>query len=155
FGAADIRFISPDYLRTMGMRVISGRSFREATAAGQNNGILINEALARRDFAGISPIGETVLLGPTGHALTLEIVGVLSDVRQFGLDKEATPQYFVDIRQVPLDPAYRMPPLFPVGVYYVVRTSGDPLKAMDSVRAVVRQMDHGAALDHVATMEQI
>jgi predicted permease len=154
-GGGDIRFVSPDYLKTMGMRIVSGRGFREAAAAGLDNGVLINEALARRDFAGINPIGETLLLGPAGHRLTLQIIGVVSDVRQFGLDREGTPQYFLDIRRVPLDPAYRMPPLFPVGVYYTLRTSGEPVAALDSVRSVIHQTDPGAVLDHVATMEQI
>jgi putative ABC transport system permease protein len=116
---------------------------------------LINETLARRDFAGQSPVGEPILIGPDGHRLTLQIVGVVSDVRQFGLDREPNAQAFMDARQVPTDPAFRMPPLFPVGVYYTARTSGDPLTALDNIRTVVRQVDPGAALDHVATMEQI
>jgi putative ABC transport system permease protein len=116
---------------------------------------LINETLARRDFAGRNPLGEPILFGPDGHRLTLEIVGVVSDVRQYGLDRVPNAQAFMDVREVPTDPAFRMPPLFPVGVYYMARTSGDPLTVLDHIRTVVRQTDAGAVLDHVATMERI
>ena len=154
-GGADIRFVSRDYLTTMGVRLVSGRGLREAATAGQPGGVLINETLARRDFAETNPLGEPILLGPDGHRLTLQIVGVVSDVRQFGLDREPNAQAFMDVRQVPTDPVFRMPPLFPVGVYYTARTAGDPLAILENIRTVVRQLDAGAVLDHVATMEQI
>jgi putative ABC transport system permease protein len=87
--------------------------------------------------------------------MPLEIVGVAGNVRQFGLDRPPEPQYFMDIRQVPTDPAFRAPPLFPVGVYYIVRTAADTGAVMSGIRAVARQLDPHATLTDVATMEQI
>ena len=82
-------------------------------------------------------------------------MGVAGNVRQFGLDRIPDAQYFIDIRQVPIDPVYRMPPLLPVGAYYTLRTTGDVSQAVNAVRTVVRHLDPNATLDHVATMEEI
>ena len=151
----DVRFVSRDYLKTMGIRVLSGRGFTDEDGAGRPGVALINDALARSAFAGENPIGQTMLFGPAGHRMPLEIVGVVGNVRQFGLDRAPEPQYFMDIRQVPTDPAFRAPPLFPVGVYYTVRTTA-PVGIMTAdVRAIARQLDPSATLNDVATMEQI
>jgi predicted permease len=151
----DVRFVSRDYLKTMGIPIASGRGFTEADGAGRPGVVLINDALARRAFAGGNPVGQTMLFGPVGHRLPLEIVGVVGNVRQFGLDRAPEPQYFMDIRQVPTEAAFRPPPLFPVGVYYVVRAWSDTGALLVSIRGIVRQLDPHATLGDVATMEQI
>jgi putative ABC transport system permease protein len=78
------------------------------------------------------------------------IVGVVSDVRQFGLDRAPEPQFFVDLRQWSAGL-----PLFPTGAYYVVKTRGNPDAAVPEVRALVRAIDGDAALFNVARMETI
>src|SRR5205823_2745182 len=120
---------------------------------GRRGVVVINDALARRSFAGSTPVGQIILFGPQGHRVPLEIVGVAGNVRQFGLDRAPEPQYFMDIRQVPTDPAFRAPPLFPVGVYYTVRTASDTAGIVTTVRAIARQLDPHATLTDVATME--
>ena len=135
--------------------VLAGRGLDEQDAAGRPPVILINDTLARRNFRGVDPLGQTIVLGPADHRIAYEIVGVVGDVRQFGFDRPAGSQYFIDMRQVPTDPAFRMPPLFPVGAYYVVRTAGDAGPALSKVREAVRQIDAAAPIDRVATLEQI
>src|SRR5262249_55314793 len=148
-------FVSRDYVPALGIRVVTGRSFTPEDGAGRPGVVLINEVLARRSFSGGSPLGETVLFGPPGHRIPLEIVGVVGDVRQFGLDRAPQPQYFLDIRQVPTDPVFRAPPLFPVGVYYSIRTSAEMAGVVAAVRAAAREFDAHASIDAVATMDQI
>jgi putative ABC transport system permease protein len=152
--APDVRFVSTDYLTTLGARIVSGRTFRETDREGQTRVVIINEALARREFAGKDPIGQIVFLG-TQRSVPLEIVGVVSSIRQQGLDRAPRPQYFIDFRQVPTDGAFRAPPLFPLGAYYSVRTSADMAALVGQIRSVVRQMDSQATVDNVATMEEI
>jgi predicted permease len=153
--APDIRFVSRDYLKTMGIPVVSGRAFTEDDGVGRPGVLLINEALARRSFPGENPIGQVVLFGPSDHRMMLDIVGIVGNVRQFGLDRAPEPQYFIDMRQVPTDPAFRAPPLFPVGVYYTVRTAADTGTVIGGIRTIARQLDAHATLGDVATMEQI
>ena len=152
---ADVRFVSRDYLKTMGIPIVAGRGLTEADGEGRPGVVVINDALARRSFAGGSPLGQIILFGPPGHRVPLEIVGVAGNVRQFGLDRAPEPQYFMDIRQVPTDPAFRAPPLFPVGAYYSVRTPADAGAVVAAARAIARQLDPHATLADVATMEQI
>ena len=153
--APDVRFVSRDYLKTMGIPVVSGRAFTEDDGAGRPGVLLINEALARRSFPGENAVGQVALFGPSGHRMTLEIVGIVGNVRQFGLDRAPEPQYFMDMRQVPTDPAFRAPPLFPVGAYYTVRSAMDTGAVIGGIRTIARQLDAHATLGDVATMEQI
>ena len=148
-GVADIRLVSRDYVTAMGIRVRSGRGFVESDDAGAPRVMLINEALARRDFANRNPIGETVFINYFPEPW--QIVGVIADVRQFGLSVEPTPQFFVDMRQWSDIDAL----VFPVGAYYAVRTSRDPESLVPGVRAIVQQMDAQASLYYVAPMEQV
>ncbi len=148
-GTADIRLVSRDYLATMGIPLLSGRGFAESDGAGRPRVMLINEALARRDFANRDPIGETVFINYFPDPW--QIVGVIADVRQFGLAIEPQPQFFVDLRQwTDVDVL-----VFPAGAYYAVRAAGGIESIIPSVRAIVQQMDPQASLFYVAPMEQV
>jgi len=151
----DVRFVSHDYLKTLGVPVVAGRGLTDQDGSGALPVVFVNESLARRDLRGTDPIGQMIVLGPPGHRIPYTIAGVVGDVRQFGLDRPPQSQYFIDMRQVPTDPAFRMPPLLPVGAYYLVRTSQDPMAILPDVRGAVVQLSPGATLDHVETMERI
>jgi hypothetical protein len=139
----------------MGIRVLRGRGFGMADEPGRSPVILINAALARRDFGSDDPLGTLVRLGTPPRATTFEIVGVVDDVRQRGLDRAPQPQAFIDYRQI-TPGGWVPPPLFPVGAYYSVRSSKAPTSiVVQRIRAAVRQLDSGATIDNVATMEQI
>ncbi len=152
--APDIRLVSRDYLPAIGARILAGRNFTEADGAGRPGVVIVNEAFVRREFAGENPVGQFVFFGPQ-RQMPLEIIGVVSDIRQFGPDRAPEPQYFMDIRQIPTDPAFRAPPLFPVGAYYAVRSPSERAALVSEIRTIVRQLDPHATLDNVATMEQI
>jgi predicted permease len=146
---ADIRLVSRDYLETMGIPLLSGRSFAESDGPGRPRVMLINEALARRDFPNRSPIGETVFINYFPQPW--QIVGVIADVRQFGLALEPQPQFFIDLRQWTDVDAL----VFPAGAYYAVRAAGGADSIVRSARAIVQQMDAQASLFYVAPMEQL
>jgi putative ABC transport system permease protein len=151
----DVRFVSRDYLKTLGVPVLAGRGLSEQDGSGGSPVIVVNESLARRDLRGVNPIGQMIVLGPPARRVAFEIVGVAGDVRQFALDRPAGSQYFIDTRQVPTDPAVRMPPLLPVGPYFLIRTANDPVTMAANIRDIAAQLSPGATLDHVATMDQI
>ena len=152
-GEGDVRFVSRDYLATMGIRVVAGRGFTDDDGPGRAAVVVINEAMARRDFANESPLGQTVFFGRQ-HETPLTIVGVVANVRQQGLDLAPQAQYFLDYRQLTIGES-NDPPLFPAGPYYSIRSPMDPGVILDRVRAAVRQLDSQATVDNVATMEQI
>jgi putative ABC transport system permease protein len=141
--------ISRDYLQVMGVRVVIGRGFLDIDGEGRPRVLLINQALARRDFTGQDPIGQLVYVGR--DTVPWQIVGVVDDVRQFGLDQDAQPQFFIDVRQWPSTAGV----LFPIGAYYAIRTSGDPMAAVPQIRGAIREIDPQAALFNTAPMEEL
>ncbi len=145
----DIRLVSRDYLKTMGVRVIDGRGFGDGDGPGRPRVLLVNETLAHRDFAGEEPVGQSVYLG--SDAEPWQIAGIVDDVREFGLDRPPEPQIFIDFRQAS---ALGLPP-FPLGPYFVVRTSGHPATLVADVRRLVRDLDAQARALNVAPMDRI
>jgi putative ABC transport system permease protein len=147
-GGPDARLVSRDYLTVMGVRIVAGRGFGDDDRDGRPRVLLINETLARRDFADVNPIGLPVFIGRDVTAWT--IAGIVADLRQFRLDRDPEPQFFVDLRQWPVSPL-----TLPVGAYYSVRTEGDPAAVVAGVRGLVRSIDANATLVNVASMDQI
>jgi putative ABC transport system permease protein len=144
----ETRYVSRDYLRAMGVRLVDGRWFTEQDRPGSAKAVLINRALARRFLPQRNPIGAVVSLAGEPW----EIVGVVEDVRQGPLDTEPNPQWFVDFRQLP---AKAPVVLVSGGVFFTVRTSGDPLPLVSTIRGVIQQIDPRVALDSVYTMDQL
>jgi ABC-type antimicrobial peptide transport system permease subunit len=72
--------VSPGYFDVLGIPLIAGRMYQP----GDGDVILINEEMARQYFAGVNPIGRTVVMGPTK---TWEIIGVVRNAYLSGLDR--------------------------------------------------------------------
>jgi putative ABC transport system permease protein len=147
-GGPDARFVSRDYLRVFGIRVLAGRGFTENDKEGHPRVLLVNQALVNREFAGENPIGRTVFVGR--DIAPWEVVGVVEDVRQFGLDRDPEPQFFAELRQWS-----GTGPLFPVGAYYAVRTTAEPEAFIANVRGIIRGLDDEAALFNIAPMNEL
>ncbi|HSL20612.1 MAG TPA: ABC transporter permease [Vicinamibacterales bacterium] len=147
-GSADARLVSRDYFATMGIRVVAGRAFGPDDAPGRPRALVINEALTRHEFQDGDPVGRIAYVGR--DPVPWQIVGVVANVRQFALDREPEPQFFIDVRQW-AGPGL----LFPVGAYYVARTDGDPETMVPALRAAVRTLDRQAALFNVVRMDAL
>jgi putative ABC transport system permease protein len=90
---------TPGYLRASGTRLIGGRDFTDADATDSERVTIVNESLARELWPGQNPIGRDVILEPDRP---YRVIGLIADVRQFGLDQRLYPQYFVPFRQSPV-----------------------------------------------------
>jgi ABC-type antimicrobial peptide transport system permease subunit len=129
----------------MGVPIVGGRGFGEDDRAGGPQVMLINRTLARSAFFSGNPIGTQVY--SLGRA-PWEIVGIVEDVRQFGLDREPAPQIFIDARQAPVLAGDR-------STYFAIRTDIKLASVAPRIPGIVRRLDSHATLDNVATMEQI
>lgn len=89
------RGATPDYFATMGIEVLRGRNVRDTDTADAAPVLVINQAMARRDWPEMDPVGQRLLIG----AREFRIVGVVSDVRNFGLDREETPVFYRPLTQ--------------------------------------------------------
>ena len=112
---ADIRVSTPDYFRAMRIPLLKGRTFNESDVGSSLNIAIVNDALARTVFPGQDPIGKQLTnFGPDN--LTLQIIGVVGNVRHVGLDEDPHseiyqllgqaqwPSMFVAIRSATSDP---------------------------------------------------
>ena len=104
--ADDLRGVSTDYFRVMGIEVVGGRSFQSTDKAGSPRVVVINRAMARQHFPDGDPIGKFAYLARSTDPW--QVVGVIEDVRQLGPREVAKPQAFVDSRQWPgMAPGFR------------------------------------------------
>jgi putative ABC transport system permease protein len=133
--------ISPDYFHTLGMQLLAGRAFTEQDDDKAPPVVIINETLARRYFNGEDPIGKQIL--PPDP---LTIVGVVSDVKRFGLDAETLPEIYCPYSQTATGPG---------GIWLVARTAGDPLDYVAAVRRQIYALEVKEPISRVMTMEQL
>ena len=133
--------VTHDYFRTMGIRPIKGRLFTESDNEKAPRVVVIAEALARRYWPDEDPIGKRIGPAPDNWS---EIVGVVSDVKHFGLDVSARPSMYLPASQSPSR-----------GMTLVVKTNGEPSGLIGAVRSEFRSLDHNLALNNIKPMDQI
>jgi macrolide transport system ATP-binding/permease protein len=91
------RDVSANYLRTLQARLIRGRTITEADDATKPQVVVINQALAKKYFPGEDPIGKKIGNGKLDPKSIREIVGVVADVREGGLDQDLWPAEYESI----------------------------------------------------------
>jgi putative ABC transport system permease protein len=134
-------YVSPDYFDVLGMTLLSGRLLNEQDREGAPRVVVISDAAARRHWSGQNPVGQSFHLGRPDSPL-LEIVGVVSDIRQYGVRYRPYPAAFVPYAQAP------------AGDYHLMlKTERDPLSTTVALRAIVRDMDPGMAIGGIQTLE--
>jgi putative ABC transport system permease protein len=129
--------ITPDYFRTMGIRLRSGRFFTDADAEHATPVTIINEAMANRYWPGEDPLGRRIQIhsdSPT-ESETLEIVGVVDNVRQMALNADGRPEFYMPYAQYP----WRQ-------CFLLVRSEAEPLELVSALRRQIREIDRGIAL---------
>ena len=131
----DFRAATPDYFRVMGIDLAAGRDFTTNDKADAPPVAVINETLARRYFGKENPIGKRIGLSrPTDWR---EIVGVVHDVRNYGLASEVKPECYV--------PYLQNGPDYLAGsaswMVMVVRTESDPLGYVAAIKAALQKID--------------
>jgi putative ABC transport system permease protein len=143
------RVVSSDYFSTLGIRVVRGRVFTDRDDRAALPVVVINETAARRYWPNEDPIGRRISLGePTRW---MEIVGIVGDIRQMGLNIEPEPEAFIPMRQVftPLGDGLQRT------LTLMIRTTGDPLAMAPAIRTVVTAVDPQQPLGLVRTMDQM
>lgn len=138
--------VSPGYFQTMGIPVVRGREFTRQDAVENPTAILINEAMARREFADRDPIGLRFSFGPDeqGEPNWATIAGVVANVRQYRADQDPVPM------------AYGVHTGSPqASQNVVVRTTGDPMAVAASFRAAVQAIDTALPVSQPRTLDAV
>lgn len=102
---AEYRAVSPDYFATLHIRMLGGRDFYPSDDSAAAPVAIINETLAHQWWPGKSPVGRYVNAGKElGEQLSdvpRQVIGVVSDVHETGLERAAPPMIFVPVKQLP------------------------------------------------------
>jgi putative ABC transport system permease protein len=126
--------ISPDYFRTLGMRVVRGRDFVTADNASAPRVVAINESLARRFFEDRDPIGRRLTIGLNASRRNLEIVAVVSDAKYQRLQEEPRSVAYLPWPQLGEVVAG-------ANLHAEVRTAGPVATMAQQIRGEVRTLD--------------
>ena len=137
------RQVSSDYLRAMGIPLVRGRTFDSRDTAQAPRVVMINESLARRYWPGENPVGKRLGNGGPDGTGWREIIGVVGNVKHFGLESEEPPAMYLPMTQEPS-----------LGMTLVARAKGDPDSIIPSLRQAVWSLDRDLAPAGIGTMEQ-
>jgi putative ABC transport system permease protein len=110
---------------------------------------VINETAARLYWSADDPIGKTIRYYPQETNLSIQIVGIVGDVRSIGASEPAPPAVYVPLAQAP------RPPYEGRAMTFIVRTPGSPTSITASARAAVASIDAGLPLANVRPMSEI
>src|ERR1700674_1818379 len=145
---ANVRVVGPEYFSTMSIPLRAGRLFSEREMAEEKHVAIINQAFADKYLNGVNPLGQQAViymksLAESGNQPS-EIIGVVGDVRQMGLDVAAEPTVY-----------WPMPELVYSGMTILVRTSSDPLSVVSAIHTELQQLDREQPMASIATMDQL
>jgi predicted permease len=151
---AQLRAVSPGYLSVAHVPLKAGREFTPEDTRKTTLVAMVNETLARTLWPGQDPIGKRFNCcepGPKGRLDPVwhVVVGVVSDVRAWGLDQNIRPEFYIPVAQMPpaaWDWIGRTMDL-------VVRTQGAPLPASE-LQSAVTAVDAGVPIYSVSTMQE-
>lgn len=138
----DFRPVTPGYFQTLGLSLLQGRSFAETDRDGAPKVAVINQTLAERFWPDGNPLGQHL---HTGDEESLEIVGVVSDMKYRFLTEEPRLHFYIPLAQSS----------FVSRTALHVRTAPevDPLTVLPSVRAAVTELDPDVPLDAARTLK--
>ena len=143
----NFRSVSPDYFRTMSIPVLHGRAFAESDDANSPARVMVNQALAQRDFPNEEVVGKRVTFGNTGpnnEPVWFEIVGVSANVRSLELREEATAELYFPLKQNAFE-----------NNAIVIRSTVAPESLGPALRQAVAEVDRTVPVSDIKTMEHI
>jgi putative ABC transport system permease protein len=135
--------VTPGYFQAMGIRLLRGRLFTEQDNEKAPRVALISETLAKQQFPNEEPLGKRINI-TNGPDAWREIVGIVGDVKQYGVSRESTMQSYEPFAQVPF-----------ASLTAVVRTTGDARAIHNAIRAQVFSVDKDQPVSSIKPLESI
>ncbi len=147
--SVQVRVVTPDYFRAMGIRLTRGRSFEPSDRLGTQTVAIVNESAAKRLWPDQDPLGHQVGLGTRmgqdGERAGGTIVGIAADSRDRGPAFAPPPTLYIPRAQFPVD-----------SLAIVAKSAqGEPSALIEPLRAALRDLDPDVPMFRVRSMEQI
>jgi putative ABC transport system permease protein len=140
---------TPRMFRALGIPLKHGRLLAEGDVPGRPLVAVINETAARLYWSGDDPIGRTIRYYPQETSPSIQIVGIVGDVRSIGASEPAPPAVYVPLAQAP------RPPYEGRAMTFIVRVPGNPAAIAASARAAVASIDAGLPLANLRPMSEV
>jgi putative ABC transport system permease protein len=163
-------YVTPDYFRTMGIRLVQGRIFtaeeaeREGEATTKIRTIyesaknpdkvkippdmtftaIINRTMAQTFWPEQNPVGKTFM---NGGQVQTTVVGVVGDVKEWGIADKTIPEAYYPLTQALA--------WGPIAGHLVVKTSTPPMSVLGALREDVRELDNSLAIFQPRTMDEV
>jgi macrolide transport system ATP-binding/permease protein len=128
------------YFETLQVRLVAGRLFAATDDKSKTRVAVINETMARQEFGDESPLGKQLVVQYDPEH-TIDIVGVVADLKDGALDRKPTPAVYLPFDQIPTN-----------SFYVSFRTSQAAGTTLASVSHALRQMDTGLIVNGEETM---
>jgi putative ABC transport system permease protein len=143
----EMRSVTPEYFRTLGIELLKGRAFTEADSVGTERVAIVDESFVRRFYPNEEPLGKRIKRGRLDSANPwLTVVGVARQVRDRRLDTASRVQAYFPFYQESLG----------ISMSLAVRTRAvDPLSLAGVVRAAIQQVDRNQPVYKVKTLRQL
>ena len=142
---ADISNVTPGYMSALTRSLVAGRLIDARDTEGAPPTAVLNATAARR-FLGDNPIGKRLVLGDSTVQASVEVVGVVTDVPNRGLDAAVEPEVFVPARQQRVGWNNQF--------FVLIRGERDVLSLLPAVRRAIREVDAEQPVYAIATLEQ-
>ncbi|HEX9918199.1 MAG TPA: ABC transporter permease, partial [Pyrinomonadaceae bacterium] len=140
--STDVRVTDENYFQTIGIPVLSGRTFTEAEAREDRRTIVINESMARQHFPGENPLGKYLKVQMMPDPQPMEIIGVVADAKYKTLEGPPHPMVY-----------WAHPQLVYSEMTHVLRTSGDPMSLAAAAQREIQAIDKDQPVADVRTMQ--
>jgi putative ABC transport system permease protein len=141
---ANFRVVSPEYFKTIHMRLLKGRAFDARDRNRTVSTVVINESLAKLFPPGVDPVGSRIVVADLGTPEPKEVIGVVDDVRDEGFSTDPRPTIYRPFAQA----------FCPI-VSFAIRTRSGPLHVSKAAVDTIWKSDRDLPVNHIATMERL
>ena len=149
--------VSPRYFDVFKIPLVRGRMFTDRDDQGAAGVVLISEGLAKQFWPNSDPVGQRITIGkgvgPEFEEPPREIIGIVGDTREQGLDNKPNPSMYVPVAQLK-DGVTKLNNGF-IPASWVIRTSVEPFSLSKEIQEELRAASGGLPVAHIRSMEQI
>jgi putative ABC transport system permease protein len=145
--------VTPNFFATMKIPLLRGRDFNDRDTTGAPPVIIISQTMARQFFPKENPIGQRVTLDLVPDERPREIIAVVGDTVTTRLEREQAPAVYVPhLQQTARFTGPWM--YFRTGMYFVLRTSGEPMSVAQAIKQAVAEIDPATPAADLRPLEQ-
>ena len=139
---ADFRVVSPTYFDALHIPILGGRGFLQTDRPGNPDVAVVNRTAARHIWGSRDPVGTR--FSADGGKSWIQVVGVVGDIRQYGLDRDVVDEIYVPLAQNPMGEAN-----------LVIKTAVEPMSIARGVIELLHGIDPNQPAGRVRSLEQV